>query len=70
MKLSRTYNEKDYKRVITVLGLHHEEWQKEIKHKKQLNKTPCKKEKAKGKELSKPKSSNQKRNQKKFYDKK
>jgi hypothetical protein len=54
MKLGKTYDEEDYEEAITVVGLCHEEWQREIEHKKKLDEAWSKKDKGKGIESSKP----------------
>jgi hypothetical protein len=69
MKLGRTYDEDDYKAVITVVSLYHEEMQREIKHEKNLDEVRSTKDNDKGQEISKPNSSSQRGNQKKPYDK-
>jgi hypothetical protein len=69
MKLGRTYDEEDYEEAIMVVSLHHKEWQREIEHKKKLDKARSKKDKGKGKDSSKPKSSNHKGDRKKHHDK-
>jgi hypothetical protein len=37
MKLGVTYDVKDYEEAITVVGLYHEDRQREIEHKKKLD---------------------------------
>jgi hypothetical protein len=69
MKLSRTYDEKDYEEAIIVVGFLHKERQMEIKQEKKLDKTRSKKDKGKRKEISKPKSSSDTGDWKKLYDK-
>jgi hypothetical protein len=69
MKLGRMYNQEDYEEAITVVGLYHEERQREIEYKKDLDEAQSKKDKGKGKEISKPKSSSHRGDQKKPYDK-
>jgi hypothetical protein len=68
MKLARTYDKKDYKEAIMVVSLHHEERQRKIDHEKKLDETQSKKDKGKGKEISKPESSSHREDQKKPYD--
>jgi hypothetical protein len=69
MKLGRTYDEEDYEEAITVVSLCHEERQREIEHEKKLDEAWSKKDKGKGKDSSKPESSNHKGDRKKLYDK-
>jgi hypothetical protein len=69
MKLGRTYDEVDYEEDITVVSLCHEERQREIEHEKKLDEAQSKKDKGKGKDSSKPESSNHKGDRKKQYDK-
>jgi hypothetical protein len=69
MKLIRTYDEKDYEKAIIVVRLHHTERQRELKHEKKLDQARSKNDKAKGKEISKPKSSTNRVDQKNPYDK-
>jgi hypothetical protein len=68
MKLGRTYDKEDYEEAITVVGLYHEKWQREIEHEKKLDEAGSKKDKGKGKDSSKPKSLNHKGDRKKPYD--
>jgi glyoxylate carboligase len=42
MKLGRTYDEEDYEEAITVVGLRHEERQREIEHEMKLDKARSK----------------------------
>jgi hypothetical protein len=58
--LGRTYDEEDYEEAITVVGLCHEERQREIEHEKKLDEAQSKIDKGKGKDSSKPESSNHK----------
>jgi hypothetical protein len=69
MKLGRTYDEEDYEEAITVVSLRHEERQREIEHEKNLDEARSKKDKGKGKEISKPESSSHRGDRKKPYDK-
>jgi Mg-chelatase subunit ChlI len=69
MNLGRTYNEEDYEEAITVVGLCHEERRREIEHEKKLDEAWSKTDKGKGKNSSKPESSNHKGDSKKPYDK-
>jgi hypothetical protein len=69
MKLGKTYEEENYEKAIMVVGLSHEERQSEIKHEKKLDEAQSKKDKGKGKDSSKLKSSNHKGDRKKPYDK-
>jgi hypothetical protein len=68
MKLGRTYDEEEYKEAIIVVGVYHEERQREIEHEKKLDKARSKNEKCKGKDSSKHESSNHKCDRKKPYD--
>jgi hypothetical protein len=43
MKLGRAYDEEDYAKAITLVGLHHEERQREIEHEKMLDEAWSKK---------------------------
>jgi hypothetical protein len=52
-----------------VVGLCHEERQREIEYEKKLDKARSKTDKDKGKDSSKPESSNHKGHRKKLYDK-
>jgi hypothetical protein len=70
MKLGKTYDEEYYEEAITVVGLRHEERQWEIEHEKKLDKAWSKTDKGKGKDSSKPESSNHKDDRKMPYDKK
>jgi hypothetical protein len=54
MKLPRTYDQEDSKEAIMVVGLRDVEGQREIEHEKKLDEAPSKKDKDKGKEVSKP----------------
>jgi hypothetical protein len=67
--LGKTYDEEDYEETITVVCLRHEEKQREIEYKKKLDEARSKKDKGKGKDSSKPESSNYKGDRKKSYDK-
>jgi hypothetical protein len=69
IKLGKTYDKEDYEEAITEVGLRHEERQWEIEHVKKLDKARSKKDKGKGKNSSKPESSNHKGDRKKPYDK-
>jgi hypothetical protein len=66
MKLGRTYNEDDYEKAIIVIGLCHEDRQRKIEHEKKLDEVRSKKDKGKGKDFSKPESSNHKGDRKKL----
>jgi hypothetical protein len=68
IKLGRTDDKEDYEDAIIVVGLYHEERQREIEHEKKLDKARSKKDKGKGKNFSKHKSSNHKGDRKKPYD--
>jgi hypothetical protein len=68
-KLGRTYNKEDYEKAIMVVGLRHEESQREIEHKKKYDEARSKNNKGKGKYYSKPESSNHKDDRKKLEDK-
>jgi hypothetical protein len=68
MKFGRKYDKEDYKEAITVVDLCHEERQREIENEKKLDEARSKKDKDKGKEISKPKSSSHRGNRKKPYD--
>jgi hypothetical protein len=69
MKLGRTYDEDDYKEAIIVIGLRNEKCEMEMEHEKNIDETPSKKDKAKGKEISKPEFSSHRGNQMMPYDK-
>jgi hypothetical protein len=69
MKLGRTYDKENYEEAITVVGLCHEERQREIEHVKKPDKVRSKKDKGKEKNSAKPEYSNHKCNRKKPYDK-
>jgi hypothetical protein len=60
MKLGRTYDEEDYEEAIMVKSVWHEENQREIEHEKKLDEVLCMRHKGKGKNSSKPESSNHK----------
>jgi hypothetical protein len=69
MQLCRTYDKDDYEEAIIVVGSRHEERQKEIDHEKKLDEVQSKKDNGKGKDISKPKSSSHRGDQKNPYDK-
>jgi hypothetical protein len=69
MKVGRTYDKENYEEAIMVVGLRHEERQREIEYEKKLDETWSKKDRCKGKEISKPESSSYRGNRKKSYDK-
>jgi hypothetical protein len=69
MKLGKTYDEEDYEDAITVVGLHHDERQREIEHEKKFDETRSKKTKGKEKDSFKPESSNHTADRKQPYDK-
>jgi hypothetical protein len=69
MKLGGTYDDKDYEVAITVIGLCHEERQREIRHETTLDEARSKKDKGKGKEISMPKFSSYRSDRKKPFDK-
>jgi uncharacterized cupredoxin-like copper-binding protein len=69
MKLGRTYDKEDYEEAITMVSLCHEEIQREIEHEMKLDEAWSKQDKGKGKNSSKPESSNHKHDSKKIYDK-
>jgi Mg-chelatase subunit ChlI len=69
MKLGSTYEEEDYEEAIILVGLRHEERQREIEHEKKLNEAPSRKAKGKGKESSKPECSKHQSHRKNHYDK-
>jgi hypothetical protein len=52
MKLGRMYDEQDYKEPIIVVGLCHEEWQRENDHEKKLEEAQSKKDTGQGKDSS------------------
>jgi hypothetical protein len=60
MKLGRTYDKEDYEEAIMMVGLDHEETQREIEYEKKLDQAQSKKAKGKGKNSSKPESLNHK----------
>jgi hypothetical protein len=68
MKLGRIYDEEDYEEVITVVTLCHEERSREIEHEQKLDEARSKNDKGKGKNSSKPESSNHKGHRKKPYN--
>jgi hypothetical protein len=51
MKLGRAYDEEDYAKAITLVGLHHEERQREIEHEKMLTRRGAKNIKARKRTL-------------------
>jgi hypothetical protein len=69
MKLCRTYDEEDYEKAIMVVGLRHEERQREIEYMTKLDEAQSKKDNGKGKDSSKPESLNHKGDRKKPYNK-
>jgi hypothetical protein len=56
-------------KAITVVGLRHEKRHREIEHEKKLDEAQSKKDKGKGKDSSKPESSNHKGGRKTGHDK-
>jgi hypothetical protein len=58
MKLGRTYNDEDYEEALIVIGLPHEERQREIEHKNKLNEGRRKTDTDMGKHCSKSESLN------------
>jgi hypothetical protein len=58
--LVKIYDEDNYEEPIIMVGLRHEEGQKEIEHERKLDVDQSKKDNDKGKEPYKPESSNHK----------
>jgi hypothetical protein len=69
MKLCSTYDQEDYEGTIMVVSLGHEEKQREIEHKKNLDEAQSKKDKGKQKEISTPESSSHRGDRKTYCDK-
>jgi hypothetical protein len=69
MKLGKTYDQEDYDKAITVVGLHHEEREREIEHQKKLKVAWSKSDTHRGKDSSKPEFSNHKGYRQNPYDK-
>jgi hypothetical protein len=60
MKLGRTSEDEDYGKVIMVVGLRHQDRQREIENEKKLDEARSKTHQGKGKTSSNPESSNHK----------
>jgi hypothetical protein len=67
--LRRTDNKEEYEEAITVVGLRHKYRQREIEYKTKIDKAQGKNDKGRGKNSSKPQSSNHTSDRKKPYDK-